>query len=105
MKCTERAAVQILDWNKDGKFDIFLGLKHLALNVGTKKEPLFKAPVPLVQDMIKADNGRGIGTKGNGKIRGVAIDWDQDGDWDIVSLEEQMFFHENLGKRFKKGTR
>jgi len=86
-----------VDWNKDGFVDLVVGDEDgrvaLVENTGKKvnRMPLFKSPVYFKQ---KADN-----VKFGALATPVGVDWDSDGDDDIISGNSAGYiaFIENLG--------
>ena len=88
----------ILDFDNDGDLDLLCGefvdgFTYFE-NIGTRKEPEYAAGVAL-----KNDKGRRLQMELQ-MIVPVAIDWDQDGDVDLVVGDEdgRVAFVENIGR-------
>ena len=86
-----RTKIQVMDWNKNGKLDLVLGVGPqpgsaflgsfvlLCENVGSNANPVFKRPVPLLFD----SKGAPMEFWRHGALATV-VDWDGDGEWELL---------------------
>lgn len=90
--------LHIVDWNKDGKFDLLVDQCNVVLNEGSAKQPKFESYTPLIKPMA-------IFKKSS--VRTYPVDYDNDGDWDIIShcysygAAGDVLYHENVGSKNK----
>jgi hypothetical protein len=93
-----RTKIQVVDWNRDGKWDLLLGVGPqpgsaflgsyvmISLNVGTNAQPSFRRPVPLLFDP------RGAPLQfWRHAAHPAAVDWDGDGQWELLVGADQGF--------------
>lgn len=79
-----REQIEVADWEENGRWDIFVGCCQYVLyykNVGTNKEPLFEPAHKLDVRGETID----LGTH---EVSVAAVDWDNDGDLDLVLSSE-----------------
>lgn len=94
-----------VDWDGDGDLDLIVstkdGLLYFLENVGTRKKPVL-AKYKLVEQPLDTSPNAQLGW-GNWFIPQV-VDWDADGDMDIISGGEQgfVYYYENVGGEGKK---
>jgi hypothetical protein len=87
-----------IDWDNDGDFDLLLGANggrvFLRLNEGTKQEPAFAT-----SNVAVRASGEDLSVPG-GHAMPVAVDWDGDGLFDLVSGSNNGAVHwfRNTGK-------
>lgn len=86
-----RTKIQILDWDRDGKLDLILGVGPqyrsafkssyvlLCRNVGTNEDPVFRRPEVLLFDA----GGKPLEFWRHG-AHPAFVDWDGDGRWEIL---------------------
>ncbi|MFT5127263.1 MAG: hypothetical protein ACI8W8_000864 [Rhodothermales bacterium] len=88
--------LQILDWNKDGKFDLLVDQCNVVLNEGSATQPKFESYTPVLKwsPIFKKSS-----------IRTYPVDYDKDGDWDIIThcfsygAAGDVLYHENIGSK------
>ncbi|MFC6231205.1 FG-GAP repeat domain-containing protein [Paenibacillus allorhizosphaerae] len=103
---------EIVDWNHDGRLDMLTGDENGHVNwyenVGTNGEYRFRNPVQLHVGgaVLNFDAPRGSYDWGPfeaavGYTNPLAVDWDGDGDLDIITQDGQgsLYFIENTGTR------
>lgn len=93
------SAPAVFDWNEDGKKDLLLGEGtfsansiHLYLNSGSRRNPKFR----------EGDRQYLAYGKGRMHLRPSVVDWDQDGDPDLVVGDEKGYFNLYLQVREKE---
>ena len=110
-----RTKIQVVDWNHDGKWDLVLGVGPqggsafpgsyvlLCLNAGSSTKPVFKHPVPLLYN----DKGEPLEFWRHPPHPAV-VDWDEDGEWELVVGADQPFLWyfkpEHFGKPAVEGA-
>jgi len=93
--CTDVSFPGVVDWNNDGKKDVFCGegsgKVNLLINEGTNSNPLFNS-ASYVRDGL---NDLDVGMRCNP----VVADWNRDGKKDLIVGEEfgNIFYFENRG--------
>jgi Concanavalin A-like lectin/glucanases superfamily/FG-GAP-like repeat len=85
------------DWDGDGDYDLIVGdhpcNAHFYENAGTRAKPKFLADQPLQV------NGGPLNFNAGRRIRPAVVDWDGDGDLDLVSSSNgKIRFFERVGK-------
>ena len=96
-----RTKIEIVDWNKDGRWDLILGVgpqyksaflaSYLLLcrNVGSNKNPIFSRPEILLFD--KSGNPLTFWRHG---VHPAVVDWDGDDKWEIlVGADKGMIWY------------
>jgi hypothetical protein len=90
----------LVDWDDDGDMDIlvgtFDGMIFLRRNEGTRTRPAYSP----ANEWVKAGN-KVLRVPGGEHANPVAVDWDGDGRWDIVtgSGEGGVYWYRNVGGR------
>ena len=104
------AAPRVVDWNGDGLFDILCGGSKggvfAFINKGTKTEPKFKQPQTLIAPIedktnsyIKLVPGKdGLPTLPGSSYHIEAVDYDRDGDLDLLVGARSSWKKENARK-------
>lgn len=90
--------LHVVDWNKDGKFDLLVDQSNVVLNEGSATQPKFESYTPVIKwsPIFKKSS-----------IRTYPVDYDKDGDWDIIShcfsygAAGDVLYHENIGSKNK----
>jgi hypothetical protein len=90
----------LVDWDDDGDLDIlvgtFEGLIFLRRNEGTRSKPVYAA----ANEWVKA-GAKPLRVPGGEHANPVAVDWDGDGRWDIVTGagDGGVYCYRNVGRR------
>lgn len=93
-----RTKIHVLDWDHDGKLDLLLGVGPqygsafrescvlLCLNLGSNRQPIYKRPTVLLFDA----DGEPLKFWRHA-AHPTAVDWDGDGNWEILVGADQGF--------------
>ena len=84
-----REQTEVVDWEENGKWDIFVGCCQYILyykNVGTNEDPLFE---PMRKLAVRGE----VIDMAVHEVSVAAVDWDSDGDLDLVLCSEAGWIH------------